>query len=702
LSNLQLFQSLKDGSTHILNTPVPSIKDEELLIKSKCSLISIGTERMLVDFAKSNWIERAKKQPDRVKEVLDKVKSDGFLSAYDAIQSKIDQPIPLGYCNVGEVLEKGNNVSNNINVGDIVVSNSCHSEYVISSENLCAKVPKGLSEERASFTILASIGLQGIRLANPTLGETFVVSGLGIIGLLTAQLLKNNGCKVLGLDTDKYKCDLAESIGIKSYNLMNGDDPKKWCLESNGGQEVDGFIITASTKSSEPIHTAAKTCRKRGRIILVGVTGINIRRDLFYKKELTFQVSCSYGPGRYDKHYEEKNNDYPFGFVRWTEKRNFEAILSLFKNENILIDPLISERYLFKDAKKAYESLSENKQSLGIILNYENNTHEIEKTIKLTNKKRIVQSGTASIAVIGIGNHARRTLIPAFRKAGANLHTLVAKKGLYPSYFGKKFGFKFASSNLDELIDNKECDTFIISTRHDSHFQLLKKAIENKKHVYIEKPLCLTRKALNEIKKIYDGSTVLMVGYNRRFSPLIKVLKEKLSQISSPKSFIYNINAGYIPLDHWTQDPKIGGGRLLGEACHFLDLVRFLASSPIKSASIKSINPNNIYSDTFSIQVQFNDNSIANINYFSNGDKSYPKENLDVFTDNKIFRIENFRKLKAWGLNGFSDIKLMKQDKGINNSAKEFLNSINNKCENPIDLNEIYEVQDTLFDLINS
>lgn len=701
MSNLQLFQSLKDGSTHIIDTPVPSIKDKELLIKSKCSLISVGTERMLVDFAKSNWIDRAKKQPDKVKEVLDKVKSDGFLSTYDAIKSKIDQPIPLGYCNVGVVLEKGKNVSNSINIGDVVVSNSSHSEFVIASENLCAKVPKGLSVEKASFTVLASIGLQGIRLANPTLGETFVVSGLGIIGLLTAQLLKNNGCKVLGLDTDKKKCELAESLGIKSYNLTKGDNPEKWCLDANGGQEIDGFIITASTESSEPIHIAAKACRKRGRIILVGVTGINIRRDLFYKKELLFQVSCSYGPGRYDKNYEEKNNDYPFGFVRWTEKRNFEAVLSLLNNGNILINPLISERFLFKNAKKAYESLIDNKNILGIILNYENNNCELEKTIKLSNNTNSIQSSQALIGIIGIGNHSRRTLIPAFKKAGANLHTLVAKNGLYPTYFGNKFGFKFASSNLDELLKNKECNSFVISTRHDSHFSLLKKAIENKKHVYLEKPLCLTRKQLNEIKKIYDGSSILMLGYNRRFSPLVKVLKEKLTGISGPKSFIYTINSGFIPLEHWTQDPLIGGGRLLGEACHFLDLIRYLVSSPIKSATLKSICPNNIYSDTFSIHVQFDDNSIASINYFSNGHKSYPKENLDVFADKKIFRIENFRKLKGWGINGFAGLKLTKQDKGINNSAKEFLKSINNTGKNPIDINEIYEVQDTLFDLMN-
>ena len=701
----QLIHSYSTGITEIIEVPVPKVKDNFLLIKSSMSLLSTGTEKMLVEFGKANYIGKAKQQPERVKGVIDKVISDGILATAEAVKSKLENPVELGYSNIGIVLEIGKSVKG-FSVGDRVISNGPHAEIFIVSANLCAKVPENITNETAVFTVVASIGLQGIRLANPSLGETFLVSGLGLIGLLTIQLLKANGCKVLGIDTDNTKCKIAESFGIETFNLSNENNPIDWCLDKTKGNGVDGALITASTSSSQPLDIAASACRKKGRIISIGVTGLNLKRELFYKKELSFQVSCSYGPGRYDKEYEEKGNDYPLPFVRWTEKRNFEAILNSMENGLINVKPLISSFFDFKNATAAYDLLMSKEKTLGIIFKYSQNIDKNE-TIKLVSNIdnfRDHDPIKAFVSFIGSGNYASRKLIPAFKKAKAEFYSLSANKGLSPAYIGRKFRFEYATTNVDSILNDKKCNSVVIATRHDSHADLVNKSLLNGKNVFVEKPLCINLEQLNSIEETYKNvknsceindlkNPILMVGFNRRFAPLILLLKKKLIDITTPKAFIYNINAGSITQDHWINHPNIGGGRLIGEAIHFVDLLRFLVSDLITDLSVNFLKDNHDLNDSFSINISFNDGSLGVVNYFSNGSRSFPKERLEVFAEKKIFQLNNFRSLKTWGLNHNLNKRYFYQDKGQNNCAKSFINAVKFGKLTPIPISEIFEVQ---------
>tara|TARA_Y100001968_G_scaffold307221_2_gene324826 strand:- start:10890 stop:13022 length:2133 start_codon:yes stop_codon:yes gene_type:complete len=706
----QLIQSFSDGSTQLVDVPKPSLSPNKLLIQSSISLLSSGTEKMLVDFGKANLLGKIKQQPDKVKQVLDKAAVDGPLSALEAVQSKLQQPFPLGYSNVGRVIEIGELVKD-FKVGDRVVSNGPHAELFTTTKNLCAQIPDSVSDEAAAFTIVSSIGLQGIRLASPSLGETFLVSGLGLIGLLTGQILKINGCKVLGIDPDRRKTAIANSLGIKSITLKEEKNTIDWCLENTKGIGVDGTLITASTSSSDPIDLAAKASRKRARIILVGVTGLNLKRELFYKKELSFQVSCSYGPGRYDIDYEQKGIDYPIAFVRWTEQRNFETILQSLESGLLKTNSLITHRFPFENAPKAYDLIRSQENSLGIIFNYPNNI-SLSQTIEIESQPEInFQAKNPQISFIGAGNYAYRSLIPAFKKAGVNFLSISATNGLLPSFIGKKYNFKNSSTDVESILNNKDCNTIVIATRHDSHSELIQKSLSLGKNVFVEKPLCLTTKELDEIKNVYfetqkkfqlnkKSTPLLMVGFNRRFSPLVKKLKYYLKDIEQPKAFIYTCNAGSIPSNHWINDLSIGGGRLIGESCHFVDLIRYLTGSKIKDINVNSVSKDIVLGDTFILQVSFEDKSIATINYFSNGSKSFPKERLEVFAGGNVFQLDNFRKLKAWGAKNYISKKILIQDKGQNHCIKSFIEAIQFAKASPIPINEIFEVQRLLLKAI--
>ncbi len=696
----QLLQSLSTGASSLPDLPSPAVARGQLLIRTACSLVSAGTERMLVDFGRANWIDKARQQPDKVHQVLAKARTDGLFTTIDAVRSKLDQPLPLGYCNVGTVVAIGDLVSG-FQIGDRVVSNGPHAEIVAVPQQLCALIPQGVTDEAASFTILAAIGLQGIRLANPSLGETFVVSGLGLIGLLTAQLLVAQGCRVLGLDPDQEKCDLAQSLGILSHNLSTGLDPVAWCLEHTHGIGVDGVLITAATSSSEPVHLAAMACRQRGRIVLVGVTGLDLRRDLFYKKELSFQVSCSYGPGRYDPSYEQLGHDYPIGFVRWTEQRNFQAVLNALSSGGLSTDTLISHRFSIDQAASAYELLSSPESSLGIVLTYPGTADPQQRTIPLPMHSpqggERVHSAQPYLGVIGAGNYASRVLIPAFAKAGACFHTLIASSGVAPNHVGRKFGFLQASTDVSALLCDPSCNAVVIATRHDSHAALIQKALKAGKHVFVEKPLCLNSEELKTIASLHTGNQVLMVGFNRRFAPLLIELKNQLRLLGGPHSFIYTCNVGSLPADHWTQDPLLGGGRLIGEACHFVDLLRYLADSSIETIQYLHAKDQKLCPDTFSLQLSFENGSIGSIHYFANGSKSFPKERLEVFSSGKVLRLDNFRKLMAWGIPGFRTQRVLRQDKGQGACCKAFLDAIKEGNPSPIDIDELIEVHHFLF-----
>ena len=693
----------------LAEVPAPLVRAGSLLIASHASLVSAGTERMLVDFGKSGWIQKARSQPDKVKAVIDKIKVDGLKPTLQAVKSKLDQPMPMGYCNVGTVLESGNGIqSSEFSTGDRVVSNGCHAEMVCVPKNLCCKVPEGVSDEDASFTVLGAIGLQGIRLLQPTLGESIVVTGLGLIGLLCVQMLRANGCRVLGVDFDSSKCALARSFGAETVDLSQGEDPVSKAMVWSHGRGVDGVLITASTKSSEPVNQAALMSRKRGRIILVGVVGMEFSRPNLYEKELSFQVSCSYGPGRYDSQYEEQGIDYPLPFVRWTEQRNFEAFLDLLSLKAMDLSPLITHRFELKDALKAYETVG-NKEGIGIVIQYPGENRKLvssslARTIDLKTEKRS-SVGKVGCSVIGAGNFTRQTFLPALAQTPARLRAIVSSGGVTASDLGRKFRFEHAATDAKEIFNDDATNLLVITTRHNTHASFVKDAIQCNKAVFVEKPLCLKRVELESIVEDYHAakSPFVMVGFNRRFAPLITSMASLVHAKSEPTSLIYTVNAGYIPPDHWTQDPEVGGGRLVGEGCHFIDLLRFLAGSCIVSAKVSYTAPNGLDTqDTFSIQMTFADGSIGTVHYFANGSKSFPKERLEAFCGGGVLQLDNFRTLQGFGWKGFSKQKSGGQDKGHNAELKAVVEALEQGNPAPIPFDEIVEVTDVSLALLEA
>ena len=656
---------------------------------------------MLVDFGKASYFEKARQQPEKVKMVMEKVVTDGLVTTIDAVQSKLAQPLPLGYCNVGIVSEVGDGVTG-FKVGDRVISNGSHADVVKVPKNLCALIPDSVDDEDASFTVVASIGLQGMRLAQPTLGENFVVTGVGLIGLLTVQLLVAQGCRVLAIDFDDSKLELARQFGAEVCNPGKGEDPVASGVTLSRGAGVDGVIITASTKATDPVTQAARMCRKRGRIVLVGVTGLELNRADFYEKELSFQVSCSYGPGRYDPNYEAMGQDYPLGFVRWTEQRNFIAVLDMMASGQLDVKPLISHKFAFEDPHKAYDVLTEDKSGLGMLLQY-SSPPEQRLVRNVTLHSEITFSKQKPVlGVIGAGNYASRILIPAFKTAGGQFHTIVTAGGVNGVVHGAKAGFSEASTDVDSMLGNTDVNTVAIVTRHNSHARFVADALIAGKNVFVEKPLAIDSDGLEQVRKAYDqahsegldSAPQLMVGFNRRFSPQVQKMKLLLEAVKDPKSFIMTMNAGAIPADHWTQNNSVGGGRIIGEACHFIDLMRYLADSPIVSMQARCIGDvagMSVTEDKASITLGFEDGSFGTIMYLANGAANFPKERIEVFAAGRVLQLDNFRKLKAFGWPGFKKMNLWRQDKGQKACAAAFLQAV--ESGNPaIPSEDIFEV----------
>ncbi len=706
----QVLQNLRDGSTEVADVPAPALRRGHLLIRSHATLVSAGTERMLVEFGKANLLQKARQQPDKVRMVLEKIRTDGLATTLDAVRSKLDQPLALGYCNVGTVIGVGPGVSG-FELGDRVASNGKHAEIVAVPVNLCAKIPDEVDDEAAAFTVLAAIGLQGIRLVQPTLGETVVVTGLGLIGLITVQLLRAQGCRVLGIDFDPAKLALARRYGAQTVDLSKGEDPLAAAQAFSRGRGVDAVLITASSKSNQPVSQAAQMCRKRGRIVLVGVTGLELSRADFYEKELSFQVSCSYGPGRYDPSYEERGNDYPVGFVRWTEQRNFEAVLDMMASGALDVSELVSHRYPVAEAEAAYGVLGGGEPSLGIVLDYglaqdigdDSIRRQVPLTLAAPPAERAPSQGVdgGTVAFIGAGNYAGRVLIPAFAKAGARLHTVVTNNGIGSVHFGRKFGFAHASTDTGATLRENDIGSVVIATQHASHAELAFKALRRGKHVFVEKPLCLTLEELQNLEKayaeqsVYGAPSVLMVGFNRRFAPQVRKIHSLLAGVREPKSFVMTVNAGAIPADHWTQDPQAGGGRLIGEACHFVDLLRFLAGAPIvghQLTAVGGVPAGAIRSDRVSFTLSFADGSFGTVHYLANGHKSFPKERLEVFAAGRVLALDNFRALRGYGWPGFSKMNLWRQDKGQNACAAAFVRAARGEAPPPIPVEELFEV----------
>lgn len=694
----QIIQDLKKGNTILEEVPVPRVKSGSVLIQTTRTLVSLGTERMLVDFGKANLIQKAKKQPDKVKMVLDKVKTDGLRPTLEAVFNKLSQPLPLGYCNVGKVIAVGKGVTE-FSIGDRVASNGNHAEFVCIPKNLVAKIPENVTDEEAAFTVIGAIGLQGIRLLQPTFGETIIVVGLGLIGIITAELLLANGCNVIGFDFDPEKIRIAKEKGIIAINPEEGNNQVKFVESYTNGIGADGVIITASNKSNEIISQSANMCRKRGRIILVGVIGLDISRADFYEKEISFQVSCSYGAGRYDEEYEQKGHDYPIGYVRWTEKRNFEAVLNAISKKNLDVNPLISDRTPLNDYMKIYGDMS-NSKSIASILEY-TSFNKQENTIQLMSKSFEGKKGV--LGIIGSGNFTSATILPKLKKCNADVKYIASSGGLSSTIMAKKYNIANSTSDYQEILKDKEVDLVLVTTKHHMHAKMAIEAINAGKSVFVEKPLAMNQKELDQILEAYNVNNVnITVGFNRRFAPLAKKMKKALGSSSTPINIVATMNAGFIPKDAWIHDMEIGGGRIIGEACHYIDLCSYLSGSKVVSVCMNAMGKNpEENTDNASIFLKYENGSNAVINYFANGSKGYSKERVEVYSQERTLIMDNWRTLKGYGFKGLSSSK-SGQNKGHFNQFQELLFQQQNGGDPIIPFDEIINTTKASFAAIES
>lgn len=662
----QIIQDIKNGNTVLEEIPVPQVRSGCVLIKTTRTLVSLGTERMLVEFGKANLVDKARQQPDKVKQTLDKLRTDGIMPTLEAVFNKLGQPLPLGYCNVGRVVEVGKGVTE-FSVGDRVASNGNHAEYVCVPKNLVAKIPDNVTDDEAAFTVIGSIGLEGVRLLKPELGETIVVVGLGLIGLITSQLLVANGCRVIGIEFDQAKLDLAASWGVIPVNPAKGDDQIKVVESLTGGIGADGVIITASAKDDSVIHNACVMSRKRGRVILVGVIGLNMRRDDFYKKELSFQVSCSYGAGRYDEEYENKGHDYPLAYVRWTEKRNFETILMSIASGKLNVAPLITERVGLEDYLQIYGDMRK-RGSIASIIRFPDE-EKIERVVPIEGNDFGKSGG--KIGIVGAGNYTSATIVPCLKKCGAKVKYVSSAGGLTSKVVAKKVGAENATSDSSVIFSDSEVGMVIVATRHNLHSKMVLDALRAGKSVFVEKPLCLNAEELDSIVEAYKAApsgTTLTVGFNRRFSPFAVKMKSLLGD--GQMNIVATMNAGFIPKEMWVHDMEVGGGRIVGEACHFIDLCSYLAGSRVVSVCMNALGENpEENTDNASILLKYENGSTAVINYFANGSKSYDKERVEVFSQGRVLVCENWRKLTGYGVKGFRSMK-GRLDKGHNNEFR--------------------------------
>lgn len=684
----QVLDNLATGTISASEIPVPVTRSGHLLIATRRSLISAGSERVMVEFGEANLIAKARAHPDKVSQVLDKLQTDGLLPTLEAVFSRLNQPLPLGYCNAGVVIDVGEGVTG-FSIGDRVASNGLHAEVVSVPKNLCARIPDDVGDDAAVFTVLASVALQGVRLVEPTLGENIAVLGLGLLGLMTVQILRANGCKVLGIDFDASRLELARQFGAETLELGTGVDAVARAMTFSDGRGIDAVLITASTKSDQLIHQAAQMCRKRGRIVLVGTTGLNLRREDFYEKEISFQVSCSYGPGRYEPVYEQKGHDYPYGYVRWTEQRNFQAVLNLMADGKLDVIPLISHRFPIQDASKAYALLTEKTSALGILFTYPDRTPDdsLERTIQtapLIASAPVPPTSRVVVGMIGAGSFASMVLLPNLSKTSATLKTIASARGTSAALAARKFGFQQATTDYQTILDDPEINTVFIATYHNTHAQIVCEALKTGKHVFVEKPLALNRDELKKIEETFNIQQAtrpihLMVGFNRRFSPLSVEMHKLLKQRTQPLTLIYTVNAGYIPEDHWVQDLEVGGGRIIGEGCHFIDLLRYFVDAPIVDVQARMMGRASgvqTCQDKMSITLTFEDGSLGTVHYFANGTKRYPKERVEVFSEGRILTLENFKVIRGYNWPGISKKQLWRQDKGHNVEISTFIENV--------------------------
>lgn len=702
----QVLQSLKTGVIELADVPCPVVRAGHLLVQTTHSLISPGTERMLVEFGQASLINKARSQPEKVKQVLDKIRTDGLFPTLEAVFSRLDEPLPLGYCNVGRVVEIGRGVEG-FSVGDLVASNGQHAEMVCVPTTLAAKLPPGVDPAEASFTVLGAIGLHGVRLLEPTLGENFVVIGLGLLGLIGAQLLRASGCNVLGVDVNRGRCEMAKAFGCETVCIAEGGDPVRAAQTFSANIGVDGVLVTASSKSDEIMHQAASMCRKRGRIVLVGAVGLELRRSDFYEKELTFQVSCSYGPGRYDPVYEAQVRDYPRAFVRWTVARNFEAVLDAIARGRLDVKPLITKSMPHADAATAYDSILKDSGVLGVIMRYPEQPAPTRRTLTLPRSKpaKPAQPGAPVVGVIGAGNFTKLILLPALAATSARIKTVVSAGGVSGFHAGRKFEAEEAGSDYRALLDDREVNTVFITTRHGAHAQMVADALRAGKHVFVEKPLAVDEAGLELVRaaRRERPDLHLMVGFNRRFAPHAVKVKELLRGRSSPISVNIMVNAGDIPPEVWVHDREAGGGRIIGEGCHFIDLALFLTGSAPTMAQALMFGPQagKLREDKMTISLAFADGSIATIHYWANGPKSFPKERVEVFSEGRALCIDNWRRLTAFSWPGAPRMNIS-IDKGHKAEVARFIDGTRAGGPPLIPFDELLQVSVASFAAVRS
>jgi len=702
----QVFSDVKTGDILVMEVPKPSCKNEGVLVETIYSLVSAGTERSLIDFGKKNLILKAKERPDQVKKVIDKMKTDGVITAVKTAFNKLDEPLPLGYSGVGKVIEVGKRCIE-FKVGDLVAIagalHANHAEINYVPKNLAIKLPSDFENiEEGSFIALGAVAMQGIRQAEVELGEKVAVIGLGLLGQIACQILHAYGNEVIGIDINDSQYNIGKEY-IDHFVNSSEEDALSKVMNITNGYGVDKILITAATTSNQPIEFSAEIARDRAIISMVGVTGMEIPRRSFYEKELTFKLSRSYGPGRYDETYEEKSIDYPIGFVRWTEKRIMEEFIRLIYTKRINMKKLITHNFEIDKAPEAYKMITENpnkEKYLGVIFSYPNNEGKNKNIIV---KSKVKVQDKIGIGLIGSGNFAKNTILPNLTKIDDfELVGLSTSGSTSAGQTIKKYDFKYSTTEYKKLLEDKDIDLIIIATPHNTHAKFAIEALDAGKHVYVEKPLAINMEQLEQVKEAYErNSQHLIVGFNRRFSPFAKWIKEQLQTDKFTTLIQYTINAGEIPKDHWINDPTVGGGRVIGEVCHFVDFCQYLTSSKIKNVSTFTVNSNSekyINNDNISMNIEFANGSLANIIYTSMGPKSYPKENVRVFTNGNVAELKNFVKAEIY--KGGRKIKKSKlqQDKGFMEEYEYIRDIIKGKRENDyLTFEEIYETTKSTF-----
>ncbi|MCX6057226.1 MAG: bi-domain-containing oxidoreductase [Chloroflexi bacterium] len=704
----QLLQNIKNGNTTVEEVPVPTPRDGMALVRTAASLVSAGTERMIVEFAEKSYLGKARSRPDLVKQVVDKARREGLVPTLQAAFNRLDQPMTLGYSSAGTIVALGKNMQG-FKVGQRVACAGAgfavHAEYNIVPRNLLTPLPKNVDFESAAFTTLGSIALHGFRLAEPQLGENVAIIGLGLLGLLTIQLAAAAGCNVLGIDLDPRRIQLAASLGFEAVSRQNAESASQAFTSSRG---FDSIIICADTSSNDPIELAGVIARDRARVVATGAVGLTIPRKMYFEKEISLINSRSYGPGRYDASYEENGIDYPIGFVRWTEGRNFQAVVDLMATGKLKVMPLISHRFPIENAVTAYEVITGKKKEkfLGILLTYPDSVEKLDslKVIKF-NVQTVKRSSIVKLGVLGAGLYANSTLLPVIKNnKDFELVGIASSGGLHAQHSGKKIGFQYATSSEDEIINDPNINTVAILTRHDSHAELVVKALQAGKHVFVEKPLAINRKQISAISKqlLKTDNGLLLTGFNRRFSPLAQQLSAFYKDRNEPLHAHYRVNAGYIPLNHWTQDPILGGGRIIGEGCHFIDLITFIVGeAPIKVSAHALADHGKYREDNVSMTFTFSDGSIGVVDYLANGDKSFPKERLEVFCEGKIAILNDYVKLEFIE-NGKRKVKSGVQNKGWRREMEIFASAIREGGQPPIPYEQLFGVTEATFAAVES